>query len=225
MSYYDVLEVEPTASRDDIERAFKRLAREVHPDLTGGDRAKAEERMKQLNEIRDTLTDPLLRAGYDERLRLERQRAEAAAAAQQPGAPTAPAQRLREQVGARRIGSSNPTLIGVLVLGTSLSTGLLWYFRHYLPAQATARAAQAAPQPAPAVPELAPPPPPRPAKPARPRPRNYVRLGARLDEVLGGLGAPDRVVPGKRQGDATLYYGALKLEITNGRLSSGEPPH
>jgi hypothetical protein len=180
--------------------------------------------MKQLNEIRDTLTDPLLRAGYDERLRLERERAQAEATAQQPGEPTAPPERPRPRVSARRIGSSNPTLIGVLVLGTSLSTGLLWYFRHYLPAQATARAAQANPPPAPAAPELAPPPPPRPAKAARPRSHNYVRLGARLDEVIRGLGTPDRVVPGKRQGDATLYYGALKLEITNGRLSSGEPP-
>jgi hypothetical protein len=71
MTYYEVLEIDSRASTAEIERAFRRMARKVHPDLNSGDRAKAEARMKLLNEIRDTLTDPLLRAGYDERLRLE----------------------------------------------------------------------------------------------------------------------------------------------------------
>src|SRR6266852_2528192 len=71
MTYYEVLEIDGRASTEDVERAYRRLARKVHPDLAAGDPAKAEARMKLLNEIRDTLTDPLLRAGYDERLRLE----------------------------------------------------------------------------------------------------------------------------------------------------------
>src|SRR5450432_540754 len=75
MTYYEVLEIDSRASTAEIERAYRRLARTVHPDLAGGDTAKAETRMKLLNEIREILTDPLLRAGYDERLRLEAMRA------------------------------------------------------------------------------------------------------------------------------------------------------
>jgi len=79
MTYYEVLEIDSRASTEDVERAFRRLARKVHPDLNAGDASKAEARMKQLNEIRETLTDPLLRAGYDERLRLEALRTRTAA--------------------------------------------------------------------------------------------------------------------------------------------------
>src|SRR6266851_5551115 len=78
MTYYEVLEIDSRASTEDVERAYRRLARKVHPDLNAGDAAKAETRMKLLNEIRETLTDPLMRAGYDERLRresMERERA------------------------------------------------------------------------------------------------------------------------------------------------------
>jgi hypothetical protein len=79
MTYYEILEIDSAASTAEVERAFRRMARKVHPDLNAGDRAKAEAHMKLLNEIRDTLTDPLLRAGYDERLRLEEMRRAAAA--------------------------------------------------------------------------------------------------------------------------------------------------
>ena len=89
MNFYEVLEIDGRASKDEIERAFRKLARQVHPDLNAGDAGKAEARMKLLNEIRDTLTDPLLRAGYDEGLRLEalqRDRDRAARAAAAPRA-------------------------------------------------------------------------------------------------------------------------------------------
>jgi hypothetical protein len=73
VDYYAVLGVTPNASPDEIERAYRALARKVHPDRNGEDAERATARMKQLNEIRETLTDPLLRAGYDDRLRQERQ--------------------------------------------------------------------------------------------------------------------------------------------------------
>src|SRR6185436_20279469 len=71
LDYYTVLGVSPKASVEEIERAYRRLARQVHPDRNSGDAERAEARMKQLNQIRDTLTDPLLRAAYDDRLRQE----------------------------------------------------------------------------------------------------------------------------------------------------------
>jgi curved DNA-binding protein CbpA len=82
-SHYQVLGVPPDASTDEIERAFKAAARRVHPDLHGGDGA-AEERMKELNQIRATLTDPAARAAYDDRLRAERARASAPRPAPRP---------------------------------------------------------------------------------------------------------------------------------------------
>ncbi|HVZ71117.1 MAG TPA: J domain-containing protein [Polyangia bacterium] len=68
MTFYEILGLDRRASSRDIERAFRRLARKVHPDLNRGDARGAEARMQKLNEIRDTLTDPARRAAYDARL-------------------------------------------------------------------------------------------------------------------------------------------------------------
>lgn len=68
MNYYEILGVRVDASADEIQQAYRALARKVHPDLNGQDGGRAETRMKQLNEIRDTLTDPLLRSAYDAEL-------------------------------------------------------------------------------------------------------------------------------------------------------------
>src|SRR5450755_3418394 len=127
MTYYEVLEIDSRSSTDEIERAYRRLARKVHPDLAGGDAAKAETRMKLLNEIRDLLTDPLLRAGYDERLRLEaEQRARAAPPprpqAQPRAAPTPPSSSAppTDGPGRRRAG---PIL---LAFGGAMAAGILF---------------------------------------------------------------------------------------------------
>ncbi|MBI4863121.1 MAG: molecular chaperone DnaJ [Candidatus Riflebacteria bacterium] len=62
--YYDVLEVPRGASGDEIKKAFRRLARQYHPDLNAGDK-KAEARFKEVNEAYEVLSDAQKRQVYD----------------------------------------------------------------------------------------------------------------------------------------------------------------
>jgi curved DNA-binding protein len=61
--YYDVLGVPRDASQDDVRRAYRKLAREYHPDLNS--EADAEERFKELGEAYEVLSDPDKRERYD----------------------------------------------------------------------------------------------------------------------------------------------------------------
>ena len=63
--YYKILGVEKNASEKDIKRAFRRLAREHHPDVNPDD-ARAEERFKEINEAHEVLSDPEKRRKYDQ---------------------------------------------------------------------------------------------------------------------------------------------------------------
>ena len=63
--FYKVLGVSESASADDIKRAFRKLAQKYHPDRNPGDKA-AEERMKEISEASDVLSDPKKRAEYDQ---------------------------------------------------------------------------------------------------------------------------------------------------------------
>ena len=65
--YYAILEVLPTASRDEIRAAYRRLARQHHPDVNspGEDDVAANEFMRQLNAAYEVLNNPSQRAAYD----------------------------------------------------------------------------------------------------------------------------------------------------------------
>jgi molecular chaperone DnaJ len=64
--YYEVLDVSPGASADDLKRAYRKLALRWHPDKNPDDRAVAEERFKELNEAYQILADPERRSRYDQ---------------------------------------------------------------------------------------------------------------------------------------------------------------
>ena len=65
--YYQVLGVSRTASADDIKKAYRRLARQYHPDLhAGGKKAEMEKKFKELNEAHEVLSDPDKRKKYDQ---------------------------------------------------------------------------------------------------------------------------------------------------------------
>ncbi len=61
--YYEVLGVKRTATDAEIKKAFRRLARKHHPDLSKASDASA--RMQSINEAHDVLRDPEKRAAYD----------------------------------------------------------------------------------------------------------------------------------------------------------------
>src|SRR5262245_45856302 len=62
--YYEVLGVQKNASTDEIERAFRKLARQHHPDRNIGDKD-AEAKFKELTEAHEVLIDEQKRERYD----------------------------------------------------------------------------------------------------------------------------------------------------------------
>jgi curved DNA-binding protein len=63
--YYEILGVPRTATKAEIKKAFRKLARDHHPDRNPGDKA-AEKRFKDVNEANAVLSDPDKRAQYDQ---------------------------------------------------------------------------------------------------------------------------------------------------------------
>lgn len=62
--FYHILGVSPTASDDEIKKAYRRLAKQHHPDVNKGN-ASSEERFKGISEAYNTLSDPEKRKQYD----------------------------------------------------------------------------------------------------------------------------------------------------------------
>ncbi len=65
VDYYTVLGVPKTASDEDIKKAYRKLARKLHPDLNPND-ADAHKKFQQLNEANEVLSDPEKRKKYDQ---------------------------------------------------------------------------------------------------------------------------------------------------------------
>ncbi|MBQ7485015.1 MAG: molecular chaperone DnaJ [Oscillospiraceae bacterium] len=63
--YYEVLGISKGASEDEIKKAYKKLARQYHPDMNPGDK-EAEEKFKEVNEANEVLSDPEKKARYDQ---------------------------------------------------------------------------------------------------------------------------------------------------------------
>lgn len=63
-TYYDILGVAPTATEEQIKQAYRKLARQFHPDVNNSPDAEA--RFKEINIAYATLSDSLKRADYDQ---------------------------------------------------------------------------------------------------------------------------------------------------------------
>ncbi len=65
--YYDILGVDRNASDDELKKAYRKLARQYHPDLQAGDHQKksSEEKFKEVNEAYEVLSDQEKRKRYD----------------------------------------------------------------------------------------------------------------------------------------------------------------
>lgn len=65
--YYDILGVDKTVSDEELKKAYRKLARQHHPDLQSGEHQKkaAEEKFKEINEAYEILSDPEKRRRYD----------------------------------------------------------------------------------------------------------------------------------------------------------------
>ncbi len=62
--YYKILNVPRTATQDEIKKAYRKLARQYHPDNNPGNK-QAEAKFKEANEANEVLSDPKMRQRYD----------------------------------------------------------------------------------------------------------------------------------------------------------------
>ncbi|SEC34190.1 curved DNA-binding protein [Maribacter dokdonensis] len=65
IDYYKILELDKTATQADIKKAYRKLARKLHPDLNPNDKS-AQEKFQRINEANEVLSDPEKRKKYDQ---------------------------------------------------------------------------------------------------------------------------------------------------------------
>ncbi|KOM24684.1 hypothetical protein LR48_Vigan2426s000100 [Vigna angularis] len=66
VDYYKLLQVDRSASDEDLKKAYRRLAMKWHPDKNPNNKKDAEAKFKQISEAYDVLSDPQKRAVYDQ---------------------------------------------------------------------------------------------------------------------------------------------------------------
>lgn len=220
MNFYEALNLAPNATVKEIEQAYRQLARRVHPDFHPDQADASEGRMKVLNLIRDTLTDPERRARYDTELMKSSQNL-----------------RTDSLLGIRlnprwRLAWSSKQWAFVLVAGILLGLFLgtsLWFHRKLstssslpphapvssLPLQLSTSTPENMPATAPLLKSV--------ATPFR-QPPQIVQRGSTLNEILQMMGEPDRVEEDSSHSLRILYYGKLRLILRNGVLVQGLPP-
>jgi hypothetical protein len=216
MNFYEALNLQPSATTEEIEEAYRTLARKVHPDLNRHDPTPAEARMKLLNHIRDTLTDPELRVEYDREL------AEGTDAARVESAINKTLRESRsDALFWRRV---KLTTAGGLALGLLLGFGS-WFLdltRSRQPQLVVTAASVETPIPvaAPSVPSL---PKPVPAMPRTTKKKGpeVVEFGSSTEQVLDLMGKPDQVEELAAQHIRVLHYGKLRLVFKNNKLVPG----
>ena len=64
--YYEVLGLQKGASESDIKKAYRQMAKKYHPDNNPGNEKQAEEKMKEVNEAYEILSNPDKKAAYDQ---------------------------------------------------------------------------------------------------------------------------------------------------------------
>src|SRR4051812_3593976 len=64
VDYYKILGVDKNASEEDIKKAYRKLARKLHPDLNPNDKT-AHKKFQEINEANEVLGDPEKRKKYD----------------------------------------------------------------------------------------------------------------------------------------------------------------
>ncbi len=65
IDYYKILGVDKNTSENDIKKAYRKLARKLHPDLNPNDK-EAHKKFQQINEANEVLSDPVKRKKYDQ---------------------------------------------------------------------------------------------------------------------------------------------------------------
>lgn len=65
IDYYKILEIDKNATADEIKKAYRKLARKLHPDVNPNDK-EAQQKFQQINEANEVLSDPEKRKKYDQ---------------------------------------------------------------------------------------------------------------------------------------------------------------
>ncbi len=71
-NYYEILEVNETASQEVIERVYKLLAKKYHPDMNPDNPKEAEDKFKEISEAYEVLSNDFKRKEYDNKLKAQR---------------------------------------------------------------------------------------------------------------------------------------------------------